>query len=714
MTSQPPIAKRIDHRREHHGDVFIDPYEWLRDKTNPEVIAYLEAENAYTEQRTEVLAPLRQKIFDEIKARTKETDLSIPTRRGDWWYYSRSFEGKQYGVQCRCPVVDPEDWTPPELDEATEIPGEQTLLDENVEAKGHDFFSLGAAAVSLDGHTLAYSVDVTGDERYTLRFKDLRTGQLYDDTIAGIGSGVTWAADNRTVYYVTVDDAWRPDTVWRHRIGAGLADEQVYHEADERFWVSVGRTRSNKYMFIATGSAVTTEMFYGDAAEPETAFTSILPRRELVEYSAHHVVVGGEDRFLILHNDGAENFTLVEAPVSDPTAFRTLIPHREDVRLDAVDTFAHHVVVSYRSEALPRIQLWPIYPDGNYGHPEDITFETELTSCGLSANPNWSAPRLRVGTTSFVVPVRIYDIDLATGERTLLREQPVLGDYRPEEYVERRDWAEAPDGARIPISIVHRAGLQFPAPALLYGYGAYESCEDPHFSIARLSLLDRGMVFVIAHVRGGGELGRPWYEHGRLLEKKNTFTDFIDVARHLIATDVARAEHMVAYGGSAGGLLMGAVANMAPELFAGILAQVPFVDALTTILDPSLPLTVTEWDEWGNPLADDQVYAYMKSYTPYENIEAKQYPEILAMTSLNDTRVYYVEPAKWVAALRHTATGDTEVLLKTEMVAGHGGISGRYERWKEAAFQYAWVLATADRDHHGSGQVDHLFRGPNG
>jgi oligopeptidase B len=712
MTETPPVAKRVDHRREHHGDVFVDPYEWLRDKSDPEVIAYLEAENEYTEQQTEHLAPLRQKIFDEIKARTKETDLSIPTRRGDWWYYGRSFEGKQYGVQCRCPVTDPDDWSPPEFDEHTEIPGEQVLLDENVEAEGHEYFALGAASISLDGHTLAYSVDVLGDERYTLRFKDLRTGDCYDDTIVGIGAGVTWAADNRTVYYVTVDDAWRPDTVWRHRIGAGLPAERVHHEADERFWVSVGRTRSNKYLFIAAGSSVTSEVCYGDAADPEATFTPILPRRELVEYDVDHVVVGGEDRFLILHNDGAENFTLVEAPVSDPTAFRTLIEHRDDVRLDAVDTFEHHVVVSYRSEALPRIQLWPIYAGGDYGHPEDITFDTELTSSGLSGNPNWSSPRLRVGTTSFVVPVRIYDIDLATGERILLREQPVLGDYRPEEYVERRDWAVASDGARVPISIIHRAGLQFPAPALIYGYGAYESCEDPRFSIARLSLLDRGMVFVIAHVRGGGELGRPWYEHGKLLEKKNTFTDFIAVAEHLVATDVTRPEHLVALGGSAGGLLMGAVANMAPELFAGILAQVPFVDALTTILDPSLPLTVTEWDEWGNPLADEQVYRYMKSYTPYENVEAKEYPAILAMTSLNDTRVFYVEPAKWVAALRHTAIGDPNVMLKTELVAGHGGISGRYERWKETAFQYAWVLATADRDHHGSGQIDHLFPTP--
>jgi oligopeptidase B len=709
----PPIAKRVDTRREHHGDVFVDPYEWLRDKTNPDVIAYLEAENAYTDEQTANLAPLRQRIFDEIKARTKETDLSVPTRRGDWWYYGRSFEGKQYGAQCRCPIGDPDDWTPPELDEHTEIPGEQVLLDENVEAEGHEFFSLGAASVSLDGNTLAFSVDVVGDERYTLKFRNLLTGEMYDDTIVGIGAGATWAADNRTVYYVTVDDAWRPDTVWRHRLGSGRPGERVYHEPDERFWLAVGRTRSNKYVFIAAGSAVTSEVFYGDAGDTAATFTSILPRRELVEYSVEHAVVGGEDRFLILHNDGAENFTLVEAPVSDPTAFRTLIEHREDVRIDAVDAFDSHLVVSYRSEALPRIQLWPIYADGNYGHPEEITFDTELTSSGLSGNPNWSSPRLRVGTTSFVVPVRVYDIVLATGERILLREQPVLGDYRPEEYVERRDWAVAPDGARIPVSVIHRAGLQFPAPTLLYGYGAYESCEDPRFSIARLSLLDRGMAFVIAHVRGGGELGRPWYEHGKLLEKKNSFTDFVAVGEHLVGTDVTRPENLVALGGSAGGLLMGAVANMAPDLFAGILAQVPFVDALTTILDPSLPLTVTEWDEWGNPLADPEVYHYMKSYSPYENVEAKTYPAILAMTSLNDTRVYYTEPAKWVAALRHTKTDSNPLLLKTEMVAGHGGISGRYERWKEAAFQYAWVLATADRDHHGGGEVDHLFPTPN-
>jgi oligopeptidase B len=712
-SSRPPVAKRVDTRREFHGDVFVDPYEWLRDKSNPEVLAYLEAENEYADESTAQLEPLRQKIFDEIKARTKETDLSVPVRRGDWWYYTRSFEGKQYGVHCRCAVSDPGDWNPPMLDEHTEIPGEQVLLDENVEAEGHEFFSLGAASISPDGNVLAYSVDVVGDERYTLRFRDLRSGEQYPDEIVGIGAGATWATDNRTVYYTTVDAAWRPDTVWRHRLASGLPAEKVYHEADEKYWLGVGRTRSDAYIQIAAGSAITSEVRYADAADPHAEFVTVLPRRDGIEYSVEHAIVGGQNRFLILHNDGAVNFTLVEAPVDDPSAQRTLIPHRDDVRLDGVDAFADHLVVSYRGDALPRIQLWPIDGEG-YGRPEEISFDSELMSAGLAGNPNWDSPRLRVGAGSFVTPVRVYDLDLVTGERTLLREQPVLGDYRREDYVERREWAHAADGTKIPISIVHRADIKFPAPALVYGYGAYEMCEDPRFSIARLSLLDRGMVFAVAHVRGGGEMGRLWYEHGKLLEKKNSFTDFVAVAQHLVDTGLTRPERLVALGGSAGGLLMGAVANIAPDLFAGILAQVPFVDPLTTILDPSLPLTVTEWDEWGNPLSDSDVYHYMKSYSPYENVVAQKYPAILAMTSLHDTRVYYVEPAKWIAALRYTKTDGNRVLLKTQMTAGHGGISGRYERWKETAYQYAWLLAAADRDHYGSGQVHDLLSGAQG
>lgn len=708
--SAAPAPKRVDAERIHHDDVFLDPYEWMRDKSDPEVIAHLEEENAHVDEMTAYQEPLRKKIFDEIKSRTKETDLSVPLRRGDWWYYGRSLEGKQYGVHCRCPIAGPDDWDPPVFDEQTAIPGEQILLDENLEAEGHDYFAVGAAGVSPDGCILAYSTDIVGDERYTLQFKDLRTGELSADRITGIGAGITWATDSATVYYTTVNEAWRPDTVWRHRLGHAGHDEQVFTEPDERFWVAVGRTRSNAYIVIAVGSAITSEVRVADASDPQAEFIPVLPRRDGVEYSVDHVIVGGEDRFLILHNDGAPNFTLVDAPVDDPSAQRTLIPARDDVRLEGVDPFAGHIVVHYRREALPRLQLWPVTGTG-YGTPADITFDSELMACGLGGNPNWDAPRLRIGATSFLTPMRIYDIDLRAadaggGERTLLREQPVLGGYRREDYVERRDWAVAEDGTRIPISLMYRTGTQFPAPTVLYGYGAYESSEDPRFSIARLSLLDRGMVFAVAHVRGGGEMGRLWYERGKLLEKKNTFTDFIAAGRHLVDSGLTGPTNLVALGGSAGGLLMGAVANMAPELFAGILAQVPFVDPLTTILDPSLPLTVTEWDEWGNPLEDPDVYFYMKSYSPYENVEAKEYPAILAMTSLNDTRVFYVEPAKWVAALRHAKTDPHPVLLRTQMAAGHGGISGRYERWREAAFQYAWLLATADPDHYGKGAAE--------
>ena len=695
-----PVAKRVESKRVHHDDEFADPYEWMRDKSDPEVIAHLEAENAHVEQVTAYQEPLREKIFDEIKSRTKETDLSVPLRRGNWWYYGRSFEGKQYAVHCRCPISGPDDWDPPVFDDHTDIPGEQVLLDENIEADGHDYFALGASNVSPDANVLAYSVDVNGDERYTLQFKDLRTGEHYPDRISGIAAGVTWTADSSCVYYTTVDEAWRPDTVWRHRLGADGPAEQVFTEPDERFWVAVGRTRSNAYIVIAVGSSITSEVRMADASDPEAEFTIVAPRRDGVEYSVEHAIVGGADRFLILHNDGAPNFTLVEAPADDVGAQRTLIPARDDVRLEGVDAFSDHLVVHYRRDALPKLQLWPIAGEG-YGTPEEITFDSDLMACGLGGNPNWDAPRMRVGATSFLTPMRIYDIDLATGERLLLREQPVLGGYRREDYVERRDWAVAEDGTRIPISLIHRDGIEFPAPTVLYGYGAYESSEDPRFSIARLSLLDRGMVFAIAHIRGGGEMGRMWYERGKLLEKKNTFTDFIAAATHLVDEGITRPQSLVALGGSAGGLLMGAVANMAPHLFTGVLAVVPFVDPLTTILDPSLPLTVTEWDEWGNPLEDRDVYFYMKSYSPYENIEAKEYPAILAMTSLNDTRVFYVEPAKWVAALRHTKTDPNPVLLRTQMAAGHGGTSGRYERWKEAAFQYAWLLATADPGRFG-------------
>ncbi|WP_037178402.1 S9 family peptidase [Rhodococcus sp. UNC363MFTsu5.1] len=695
-----PVAKKVPLERTHHGDTFVDNYEWLREKDDPEVRAYLEAENAYTEQQTEHLAPLREKIFQEIKSRTQETDLSVPSRMGQWWYYSRSFEGKQYGVQCRCPISGPDDWTPPVLSTDTEIEGEQVLLDSNLLAEGHDFFSLGAFSITLDGDLLAYSVDTAGDERYTLRFKDLRTGELLADEIPGTAPGATWSVDNVHVFYMTVDEAWRPDTVWRHKLGTAQSEDvKVFHEPDERFWVGFGSTRSEKYLMIWIGSKITSEIRCLESDDPEGEFRVVLPRVDGVEYSVEHAVVAGEDRFLILHNgdvDGvkAENFTLVDAPVADPTDQRTLLAPREDVRLEDAEAFAGHLVLSYRREALTRLAVWPLTADG-YGELRELEFAEELYSVGAGSNPEWTGPLLRLGFTSFITPSRVYDYDVATGELMLRKSQPVLGGYDPDDYEQHRDWATAADGTKIPISIVQRKGVTAPASMLLYGYGSYESSMDPGFSVARLSLLDRGVVFVVAHVRGGGEMGRHWYDNGKMLTKKNTFTDFVDCARHLIDAGRTTPAQLVADGGSAGGLLMGAVANLAPELFAGILANVPFVDPLTSILDPSLPLTVIEWDEWGNPLADKDVYEYMRSYSPYENVAAKDYPAILAITSINDTRVLYVEPAKWVAALRATKTGDAPLLLKTEMSAGHGGVSGRYEKWKEVAFEYAWVLDTA-------------------
>ncbi|WP_067531239.1 S9 family peptidase [Nocardia crassostreae] len=708
-----PIAKRVPTERVHHGDVFIDQYEWLRDKENSEVIAYLEAENAYTDAQTEKLRPLREKIFEEIKGRTQETDLSVPTRMGDYWYYSRSFEGKQYGVHCRCPIAGKDDWTPPRLEVGTAVPGEQVLLDSNELAEGHDFFALGAFSISHAGDLLAFSVDTVGDERYVLRFKNLETGELLADEIPGTAPGATWSLDGTHVFYQTVDESWRPDTVWRHRLGTAQdADTKVFHEPDERYWVSIGATRSEKYLVVWVGSKITSEGWILESDNPEGEFRVLLPRREGVEYSAEHAVVGGEDRLLILHNDvvdgvKAENFVLADAPVTNPADQTILIPHRDDVRLEDVDAFSDKLVLSYRREALPRVAAWPLTADG-YGEPKEIDFDLELFAAGLGSNPEWEQPTLRLGLTSFITPMQVFDYVPETGELLLRKEQPVLGGYNAEDYEQHRDWAVAADGTRIPVSIVVRKDAKggsggvgsAPKPLLLYGYGSYEASIDPSFSVARLSMLDRGMVFAVAHVRGGGEMGRLWYEHGKTLTKKNTFTDFVSCARHLIDTGVTTPDRMIADGGSAGGLLVGAVANLAPELFTGILANVPFMDPLTSILDPSLPLTVIEWDEWGNPLEDKEVYEYMKSYSPYENVEAKDYPSILAITSLNDTRVLYVEPAKWVAALRATKTGHSQLLLKTEMSAGHGGVSGRYEKWKEVAFEFAWVLDTvglADR-----------------
>lgn len=704
---QPPKTPQLASERHHHGDVVIDNYEWLRNKEDPAVIEHLKAENSYSQARTKHLAMLREQIFEEIKGRTEETDMSVPTREGAWWYYTRTIEGQQYGIHCRAPIVDDDDWTPPVLDPDSlrdGLPGEQILLDDNVEAAGHEFYSLGSFDVSADGTLLLYAIDTEGDERYTITVRSLTgEGTKFSDEISGTASGALFDQSGSYIFYTTVDDSWRPDTVWRHTVGEASNDRdvQVFHEPDEHFWVDIGMTRSRAFLAIQVGSKVTSETWLLNSSTPTDEFTVVWPRRDGVEYSVEHGVLHGHDRLLIIHNDQAVNFELVSVSASDPQGDRRVVlPHNPTIRLEGIDAFRDFVALEYRREGMTRIAIART-PDEtqNVESPttfddtlHEIPFDEPLFTVGIGGNPEWTQPFLRFGYGSFVTPSSVYDYDVRSGERTLRKQQAVLGNFDPSVFSQRREWALAPDGTRVPISVVYRNDLVTPgepAPLVLYGYGSYEISIDPSFAISRLSLLDRGVVFAIAHVRGGGELGRLWYENGKKLHKKNTFTDFVAAAEHLIDQGWTQPGQLAAQGGSAGGLLMGAVANLAPRLFAGILAEVPFVDPLTSILDPSLPLTVIEWDEWGNPLDDEDVYFYMKSYSPVENIHSGPYPHILAITSLNDTRVLYVEPAKWVARLREVGA---DALLKIEMVAGHGGVSGRYSAWKERAFALAWLL----------------------
>ncbi|MGB4135177.1 MAG: S9 family peptidase [Microbacterium sp.] len=691
-TPPAPVAERRPSARLHHGDRFDDPYEWLRLKDDPEVISYLEAENAHTDARLAHLEDLREQLFQEVKARVRETDLSVPTRQGDWWYYGRTVEGAQYGLQCRTPA-SAGDWTPPTLEPGVPVPGEQVLLDGNVEAEGHEFFSLGSFDVSDDGTRMLWAVDVEGDELYTAHVRDLATGETFADVIEGTAQAF-FTPDGTAIVYSTRDEAWRPDTLWLHRIGTPVSDDvRLFHEPDERFWLGAGITRSKRYLVVELGSKITSETHLIDLADVTSAAQVVWPRRDGIEYDVDHAVIDGEDVLYVLHNEGALDFELVSVPASDPQGERRVIlPHTPGRRITDVDCFRGFATVEYRRDGLPRLGLLSYADDA----VEELEFDEPLFSAGFSGNPEWHSPWLRFGYGSWVTPGTVLDLEVGTGERVVRKQQPVLGGYDPADYGQRRLWATAEDGVQVPISLIWKRSFGEPGdavrPVLLYGYGSYETPMDAGFSAMRLSLLDRGVVMAVAHVRGGGELGREWYDDGKMLRKRNTFTDFVACGRHLVAEGVTVPELMIAEGGSAGGLLMGAVCNLAPELFGGILAEVPFVDALTSILDPSLPLTVVEWDEWGDPLHDPEVYAYMKSYTPYENVaeDASAYPPILAVTSINDTRVLYVEPAKWVAALRHA--GARDVLLKCEMAAGHGGVSGRYNAWRERAFELAWML----------------------
>jgi oligopeptidase B len=690
-SSRPPIAKVVPVERTHHGDTVVDAYGWLADRHDPATIAYLEAENAYTEAATAQLAGRRETVFNEIKARTQETDLSVPVRRGGYWYYDRTEEGKQYAIRCRRAVTEGAAEgaaDPPATGDGTALDGEEVLLDGNELAGDSAFLGLGTVDVSPDARLLAYSADFAGDERFTLRIKDLGTGQVLADEVPNTFYGSAWSADGSVLFYLTVDEAWRPYQVWRHLVGTPASEDRVvFAEPDERFWVDVSLTRSEKYILIDAHSKTSSEVRYIPAADPLAEPAVVAARRPGVEYTVEH----HGDRFLILHNDGAEDFALASTSDAAPAAWTPVIEHHPGTRLLRVDAFARHLVVSLRRDGLTGLRVLP--QDG--APPYDISFPEPLHTVHPDANPEYDTARFRLRYTSLVTPDSVYDCDLGTGSLLLRKQTPVLGGYDPTGYEQVREFATAPDGTRVPVSLVYRRGTPRDGSArcLLYGYGAYESCgsTDPRFSIPRLSLLDRGVIYAVAHVRGGGELGRRWYTEGKLLAKTNTFTDFVACADHLAKTGWTSPERLVARGGSAGGLLMGAVTNLAPEAFAGVVAQVPFVDALNTILDPALPLTVTEWEEWGDPLHDPEVYAYLKSYTPYENVAPRPYPAILAVTSLNDTRVLYHEPAKWVARLR-AVVPEAAVLLKTEMHSGHAGPSGTYGGWRNEAFVLAWIL----------------------
>ncbi|WP_369045226.1 S9 family peptidase [Sinomonas sp. P10A9] len=724
--AEAPVAKKVPAARTHHGDTFVDEYEWLRDKENPEVAAHLTAENAYTDAVTADQQPLRDAIFEEIKGRTQETDLSVPSRRDGWWYFSRTVEGQQYPIYCRVKAADAsgahgspagpgEDlaaWTPPAVVPGTPIEGEQVLLDGNAEAEGHPFFALGGAAVTRDGNLYAYSVDHSGDETFTLRVKDLRTGEHLPEVIENVFYGLEFDPEGSRLFYMVADESWRPYQVRVHVLGTPVDEDTVlYQEDDVAQWTGIDLSADRRWLLVGIGNSEYSETRMLKLTDPDAQLELLLGRDDRILHSAEPFEHEGRTRVLLMHNgrpagpEGAAPNNMVS--LVDPAEFAkplveqewtALVAHDDSVKIEGADLTATHLIVSLRRDTIPTLRFAPLADavraagagtTPTFSEPE---FGEELYTANGGAS-EYGAPLVRLSFTSYVTPPQVYDYVLATGELLLRKETPVLGGYRPADYVAERAWATADDGTRVPLSVLRRASVKQDGsnPALVYGYGSYEVSMDPGFAISRLSLLDRGLVFVVAHIRGGGELGRRWYEDGKKLHKRNTFTDFVAATDWLAASGWADPKRIACMGGSAGGLLIGAVLNLAPEKYAAAVAQVPFVDALTTILDPELPLSALEWEEWGNPIEDAEVYSYMKSYTPYENVHAAPYPKVAAVTSFNDTRVLYVEPAKWVQVLREATSSGQPILLKTEMDAGHGGASGRYEAWKDRAWDYAFI-----------------------
>jgi oligopeptidase B len=672
--ARPPVAAERPHVIEAHGDRRVDPYYWLRDRKDAEVIAYLEAENAYTDAVMAGARDLEDRLYAEVVGRVQETDTSAPSFYKGWWSYTRTVEGLDYEIYCRRRGT---------MDAAEEI-----VLDGNELAKGHDYFELGYVERSPDETLVAYAVDHDGSERHALRFRDLSTGRDLEDVVTEVYYGAAWSADSRTFFYVRPDHAMRPYQVWRHRLGTQIAaDVIVFQEDDERFEVSVELSKSERYVVISVSSHITAEAWFLPSESPDDRPIRVEARRDGVEYSIEHQ----GDRFLILTNDGALNFRLMAAPVSSPgrASWTEVVPERAGVRLNFVDVHRRHVVLGQRSDGLQRLEVL----DSVSGDLHVVEQPDAAYTAYPGSSPDYESGVMRFFYTSLTAPWQAVDYDMTARTRTVVKEQPVRGGYDRDDYVTERLWATAPDGVRVPISLVYRKGARTrPAPLMLYGYGAYEVSSDPMFDSNRLSLLDRGITFAIAHVRGGGELGRGWYEDGKLLHKRNTFDDFVACAEHLVALGYTVPQRLAMRGRSAGGLLIGAALNQRPDLFGCAIAQVPFVDALTTMLDDKLPLTVNEYDEWGDP-KQREFYDYIKSYSPYDNVGPAEYPAALVMGGLNDPRVSYWEPAKWVAKLRKLNRSESTIVLRTQMGSGHMGPSGRYESWREEAFVMAFVLS---------------------
>lgn len=670
-----PVAKKIPRELMNHGNVRIDNYFWMNQREDPEVISYLEEENAYTEAVMKHTKLLQEKLYNEIKSKIKQDDQTVPYPENGYFYYQRMVPDKEYELVCRKKDL--------------QVSREEIMLDLNAMAEGHEYFHLGGTAVSPDNKILAFSLDTVSRRMYTLRFKNLETGAVCSDQIPLTTGRITWANDNKTVYYVLKNEVTlRPDRIMKHLLGTPVSDDrEVFFEEDETFEVSVFKTRSRKFLMIVSESTLTTEYRYLDASNPDGVFTVLQPRVRGLEYSADHS--GGH--FYIRTNLEATNFRLMRTPVSKTNKenWQEVIGHREDVFLSDFELFRNYLGISERSEGLNRLRIMPLDNSDDYYIP----FDEEVYTSRLGINVEFDTDLLRYTYSSLTTPLSTFDINMRTKEKIFLKQEEVPGGFDKNNYETRREYATSGDGTKIPVTLVYQKGLKKNGmnPAMIYGYGSYGNTADPSFRLSILPLLDRGFVYAIAHIRGGQIYGRKWYEDGKLLKKKNTFTDFNDCARYLIEQGYTTADKLFAKGGSAGGLLMGACMNMNPELYKGVIANVPFVDVVTTMLDESIPLTTSEFDEWGNPMVKEY-YDYMLSYSPYDNVDAKDYPALLVTTGLHDSQVQYWEPAKWVAKLRELKTDNNLLLLHINMDYGHGGASGRFEWIRDLALEYAFIF----------------------